>query len=166
MTQSCGIYNYRMTSLALWLQQSATGPHSERIQCEWLDSAGRSADGAEPDWNRAASSVNWGLELVSGFVGIGSPCPRNTRSSASWEMGIPVDFISSTKASFRVGGGAALLDRMGCDKTNHCRVKLLKWCLSLKTQRNYTHCCRGFMLQAGSKRAFKPVFQPRDYHST
>lgn len=39
------------------------------------------------------------------------PWARNTRSSASWEKGIPVDFTSSTKASLRVGGCTALLDK-------------------------------------------------------
>lgn len=65
--------------------------------------------------------------------GGGSPCPRNTRSSASCDRGIPVDFISFTKASFRVGGGTASLDRMGCDTQQRA---LRWWYLSLKTRQN------------------------------
>lgn len=47
------------------------------------------------------------------------PCERKTRSSASWEKGMPVDFSSFKKASFRVGGWTALLFRIGLNKTNH-----------------------------------------------
>lgn len=49
------------------------------------------------------------------------PWPRNTRSSASNEMGMPVDFSSSTKASLRVGGNTAPLFRMAWNK-NQCVI--------------------------------------------
>lgn len=103
-------------------------------------------------------------------VGGGSPPTtlpwlRNTRSSASKEIGIPVDFSSSTKASLRVGGNTALLFRMGCNK-KHCAFEVFCQSKCNKSNKDYTYCCKSFMLQIGSKRTFHPIFQTRDDHTT
>lgn len=68
------------------------------------------------------NQTKWGdfvwAEMAEVYSQHALPWARNTRSSASWEKGIPVDFNSSTKASLRVGGCTALLVRMGWKKQN------------------------------------------------
>lgn len=48
---SCDFFNYRRTSLVSRLQESGTVPHSEHIQCEWLDGVGRSTATVQPYLN-------------------------------------------------------------------------------------------------------------------